>query len=582
MELVKFGSWSEVMAHAQAGRPLYYQAPLNHQATRFLPGSNQSFSYQAKGRTIRMWPPGSTGRGKSRTADPFNADSKHLDRFSHPAEQKVESSGVMREPVDSWLESQIQSARKLGAQDRREGREPLWYRVGDSYSSGGNIGNPKIGAAYIAGYQAAGSSGTMRQGRTVRSKRQPSLPGFPDIPEKLEIKIPNMPMWEQIDGDMDLSGHGGTIAQADGDHIELLKIQPVREHIGDKEAAEVGYPFWTREAWFDLSDLDMRNKDVRSALDSIGIDLNNPEEWFAEKSTPEQRALTIASALFDYGRGDEGPAGWSEDLPDYEVKTMDGKIVSLREYLSDEDEAFKDDVLGYSDIRQKLEEMVEQMADQSAATSRSTLGDQDADDAARDGFDPDTLVGVAEFGDAVGVNGDIETEKTFAGVEGDLEKDGYEMLDRGGRISDTEEPVSPEHAIRAVAREMEVDEDTVKEAAQGIDWWPKDRYDEILSSTSGYAYVYGKKDPHAHVEDGDYVIQGAYADGTIVGGLGGGGGETFGMNDEQAAISAAKKLLRDPTFGGDYVTVITRDGELVWSSRPEDGMEERRSPRRRR
>ena len=28
MELIKFASWPEVMAHAKAGRPLYYQAPM--------------------------------------------------------------------------------------------------------------------------------------------------------------------------------------------------------------------------------------------------------------------------------------------------------------------------------------------------------------------------------------------------------------------------------------------------------------------------------------------------------------------------------------------------------------------------
>lgn len=503
------------MAYAKAGRPLYYQAPMDQRATRFLPGSKQTFAYAAQGRTIRLWPGGSIGRGKSRTHDPFNADSKHLDRFSHPAEQKVESSGVVRE-----------------------------------------------------------------RGGRVMSRRQPSLPGFPDIPDTLEIRIPNMPQWEQIGGDMDPGAHGGTIAMADGDHIELLKIQPVREYIGDKEAAEVGFPFWTKEAWFDLNDLDLKNDDVRSALDSIGIDLNNPEEWFSEKSTPEQRALTIATALLDYGRGDEGPAGWSEDIPDRDVKWSTGRVAPLQHELSGEDDEFKDDVLGYSEIRENLEQMVEQMADQGAAGAWSALGDQAVSDAEDAGYDPNTLVGVAEFGDAVGVNGDIETDKTLAGVESDLEKDGYEMLDGGGKVPSVEEMVSPEHAIRAVAKEMDIDEDVVEKAAEGIDWWPKRPHDEIASSTSGYAYVYGKKDPHAHVEDGDYVVQGAYADGTIVGGLGGFGGETFSLNDEAAAIAAAKKLLRDPTFEGDYVTVITRDGELVWDSRGKGNHNEEARQRR--
>ena len=185
-----------------------------------------------------------------------------------------------------------------------------------------------------------------RSPKMVRSRRQPSLPGFPDMPDRMDVRIPKMPVWEQINGDMSADQHGGTIAMADGDHIELLQIQPVREYIGEREAAEVGFPFWTKEAWFDLADLDLNNDDVKSALQSIGIDLDNPEEWFAEKSTPEQRALTIASALLDYGRGDEGPAGWSEDLPDYEVKWWSGNNTeSLQSYLADEDEEFAREVM---------------------------------------------------------------------------------------------------------------------------------------------------------------------------------------------------------------------------------------------
>jgi len=71
---------------------------------------------------------------------------------------------------------------------------------------------------------------------------------------------------------------------------------------------------------------------------------------------------------------------------------------------------------------------------------------------------------------------------------------------------------------------------------------------------------------HEPVEDPFYIIQPLWSDGTIVGGLGGGGGESFGFDDEDVAVREAKKLLRDPTFEGDYVQVITRDGELVWDS----------------
>jgi hypothetical protein len=513
MNLVAFKSWPEVLAYARTGGPLYYQAPMDQRPTMLRPGSGTPYSYEAKARSIRIWPPGSTGRGRSRTADPFTADAGHLERFSRPDEGAA-SGGEMHE---------------------------------------------------------------RGKGRRVRSRHQPSLPGFPDIPGKLEIQIPDMPMWEQIDGDMDPGAHGGTIAKSDGRALELFKIQPVREYVGDTEAAEAGFPFWTREAYYDLDDL-TNKENISNVMSFIGMDHNQLEDL-----TPTQRALTIASALMDYGTGvDEGPSGWSGDLPDHEVKWSSGATATLREYLADEDESFKDDVLGYSDIRSNLEKKVEEMADIGAAQTWSTIGDQHADDAARDGFDSDSLVGVASFGDAVAVNGDLESERTESGVEADLEKDGYELTDLGGRVPTTEEHVSPDSAIRAVAHDMELPIETVKEAAQGIDWWPKDRNDEIASSTSGYASIWGKKDSNAHVDDGDYVVQGAYSDGTIVGGLGGGGGETFSLNDEQAAIRAAQKLLRDPTFEGDYVTVITRDGELVWSSRPEDGMQERRSPRRRR
>ncbi len=75
-----------------------------------------------------------------------------------------------------------------------------------------------------------------------------------------------------------------------------------------------------------------------------------------------------------------------------------------------------------------------------------------------------------------------------------------------------------------------------------------------------------KSDKDKSTDDPDYVILPLWSDGTIVGGLGGGGGESFGFDDEEVAIREAKKLLRDPTFEGDSVRVITRDGELVWDS----------------
>jgi hypothetical protein len=161
----------------------------------------------------------------------------------------------------------------------------------------------------------------------------------------MKITIPDMPTWEQIGGDMNPGTYGGTIARSDHGSLELLKIQPVREYVGDEEAIEVGFPFWTREAYFDLSDLDPNDKDVKSALDSIGMNLDTLENDF----TPTQRALVIAEALLDYGHADEGPSGWSKDIISEEVKWSTGKIAGP-EYLEDEDEEFRNILLGDLDI----------------------------------------------------------------------------------------------------------------------------------------------------------------------------------------------------------------------------------------
>jgi hypothetical protein len=167
------------------------------------------------------------------------------------------------------------------------------------------------------------------------------LPGIEPGVGTIEIVIPTMG-WEQIGGDMDPGAHGGILATGDGDHLELIEIQPVRAHVGDDEAREVGFPFWTKEAYFDLADLDPKREGVRSALDSIGMSLETLEEEY----TPERRAIVIAEALLGYGRGDEGPAGWSDDIGIPETVQWSSGTVAGPEYLADEDESFRDVVLG--------------------------------------------------------------------------------------------------------------------------------------------------------------------------------------------------------------------------------------------
>lgn len=317
-------------------------------------------------------------------------------------------------------------------------------------------------------------------------RRQQHLPGIEPGNEPLEIVIPTMD-WEQIGGDMDPGTYGGTIATGDGDHLELIEIQPVREHVGDKEAADVGFPFWTKEGYFDLADLDPTSEDVKSALSSTGLEYEALEEL-----DPEQRAVAIAEALLQYGIGkvrDEGPAGWSGDINIPEkVKWSSGKIAGP-EYLADEDEAFRDDVLGYGEIKTALEEEVERLADESSATGWSTAGDQLTSDIEDAGFDPASIVILAEFGDATAVNGDI-TDETVHAVDGRLESEGYEYLDRfGGRVPSEEGYAHADSAIEAVAKELDRSEEDVKTAAESLDWWQE----EIPRGTSGHTYVWAKR-----------------------------------------------------------------------------------------
>lgn len=158
----------------------------------------------------------------------------------------------------------------------------------------------------------------------------------------MKISIPKMDRWEQVGGDMNPGAHGGLIARSDGDALELREIQPVRSHVGDSEAAEVGFPFWSREGWYDLDALSVDNDDVLSALDSIGMSLDTLEADF----TPTQRAMVIAEAMMGYGTGvEEGPSGWAEDVVPDDVKWWGSDERSGAEYLSDEDDEFRREVL---------------------------------------------------------------------------------------------------------------------------------------------------------------------------------------------------------------------------------------------
>ncbi len=134
--------------------------------------------------------------------------------------------------------------------------------------------------------------------------------------------------WKQVGGDMNPGAHGGVIARADGTCVEIREIQPVCAFVGDDEGAEVGYPFWCKDGYFDVADLDPNKDSVRSALQYCGLDLQDvPAEYLA---------VTIAECLLSYGAGDEGDGGWADDVVPAQVEWWGGKVAGP-EYLSDED-----------------------------------------------------------------------------------------------------------------------------------------------------------------------------------------------------------------------------------------------------
>jgi len=105
------------------------------------------------------------------------------------------------------------------------------------------------------------------------------------------------------------------------------------------------------------------------------------------------------------------------------------------------------------------------------------------------GYDPKSIVVFAEFGDTTAVNGDL-TDKTVAGIETELEADGYEYVDKaGGRVPAQEDYAVADDVIQAVAHKLKMSIRDVAEVAETLDWWQE----EIPHGTSGHTYVWAKK-----------------------------------------------------------------------------------------
>lgn len=108
-----FAAWKDVLAWCKAGKDVYYQAPMSPEPVKLRAASTSGpapYTYELRARSLRIFPPGSIGRGRMRTADPFTADAGHLDRFRNkpglsedvrrqPLAPRVHYEGMTREAV---------------------------------------------------------------------------------------------------------------------------------------------------------------------------------------------------------------------------------------------------------------------------------------------------------------------------------------------------------------------------------------------------------------------------------------------------------------------------------------------------
>lgn len=149
--------------------------------------------------------------------------------------------------------------------------------------------------------------------------------------------------WRQISGDVNPGRYGAVVARFDGEAVDIFEIQPVLEHESNEGAAEVGFPFWTREAYYDADQLQVGADGVDDALRSC-----DQQEL---PTDPQQCKLVIAECLLRYGHGvDEGKSGWGKDvLPDEQVYWVAEDEPQGNDYFDDEDADFRREVLGIDD-----------------------------------------------------------------------------------------------------------------------------------------------------------------------------------------------------------------------------------------
>lgn len=159
--------------------------------------------------------------------------------------------------------------------------------------------------------------------------------------------------WRQIGGDVNPGRYGAVVARFDGEAVDIFEIQPVLEHESNEGAAEVGFPFWSRAAYYDADQLQVGAAGVDEALRSCGLE-KMPTNLIVKEAAAEDPLplkLAIAECLLRYGHGvDEGPSGWGSDvLPDEPVHWWAEEEPKGQDYFNEDDADFRREVLGEDD-----------------------------------------------------------------------------------------------------------------------------------------------------------------------------------------------------------------------------------------
>ena len=261
---------------------------------------------------------------------------------------------------------------------------------------------------------------------------------------------------------------------------------PELEYIESPESDEPGAEWTVYRVVLDQEVPDWG--DVKAVAQSTGQPAKEIRNGFIDDD-PIQRALAYQAWAGYYG--------W-ENFDNYPL------TLSILEV----EKRYDTDLGGRSAIVSALKETIERMADESSATAWSGVGDQLESDLEDEGFDPEHIVSIGEFGDAMAVNGDILVDRGWEEslglkpgkhprlwndvgthkLEGWLEDNGYELTDKGGRIPAEEGYAYGEHVIDAVAKELKLPTEDVAEVAKTLDYWQ-----EEIPDTSGDGSVWAKK-----------------------------------------------------------------------------------------